>query len=92
MALESDKYKGVQKIYDVLIKQYGSEVDVLVDSAVNDSGVDERVIDAINAFRNGRVRVIPGGGGQYGEVELGGVAPSIAPEAQKSLFDFKEGC
>ncbi len=84
--------RGVRKIWDVLIKQYGSEVAVLVDSAVNDSGVDERVIDAINAFRNGGVRVIPGGGGQYGKVELGGAAPVKAPEAQKSLFDFKEGC
>lgn len=84
--------RGVRKIWDVLIKQYGSEVAVLVDSAVNDSGVDERVIDAINAFRNGGVQVIPGGGGQYGKVELGGAAPVKAPEAQKSLFDFKEGC
>jgi len=83
--------KGVQKIWDVLIKQYGSEVAVLVDTAVKDCGVDERVIDAINAFREGKVRVIPGGGGQYGKVELGGAAMVRAPEAQKSLFDFKEG-
>ncbi|MDP3104713.1 MAG: TIGR00375 family protein [Candidatus Methanoperedens sp.] len=82
--------KGVQKIWDVLIKQYGSEVAVLVDTAVKDCGVDERVIDAINAFREGQVRVIPGGGGQYGKVELGGAAQVRAPEAQKSLFDFKE--
>ena len=92
MALEiGTNTKGVQKIYDVLINQYGSEVAVLVDSAVNDSGVDERVIDAINAFREGRVRVIPGGGGQYGKVELGSAAPAKGPEAQKSLFDYKEG-
>lgn len=83
--------KGVQKIWDVLIKQCGSEVAVLVDSAVNYSGVDERVIDAINAFREGKVRVIPGGGGQYGKVELGGGAPEKATEPQKSLFDFKDG-
>ncbi len=82
--------KGVQKIWDVLIKRYGSEVAVLVDTDVRDSGVDERVIYAINAFREGKVRVIPGGGGQYGKVELGGAAPVRAPEAQKSLFDFKE--
>jgi PHP family Zn ribbon phosphoesterase len=52
--------------------------------------VDERVIDAIKTFREGKVRVIPGGGGQYGKVELGGAAPDKAPESQKSLFDFKE--
>lgn len=87
--------KGVQKIWDVLIKQCGSEVAVLVDSAVNYSGVDERVIDAINAFRNGKLRVIPGGGGQYGKVELGSAAREKmlekATEPQKSLFDFKDG-
>ncbi|VVB85163.1 Uncharacterised protein [uncultured archaeon] len=80
--------KKVQGIWDTLIKHYGSEVNVLVDAAINDSGVEKRVIDAINAFREGKVRVIPGGGGQYGRVELGGAAPEMAPEPQKSLFEF----
>jgi uncharacterized protein (TIGR00375 family) len=80
--------KGVQKIWEILIKQYGSEVAVLVDTAINDSGVDEHVIDAIKTFREGKVRVIPGGGGQYGKVELGGAEPEKALEPQKSLFDF----
>jgi uncharacterized protein (TIGR00375 family) len=82
--------KGVQKIWDVLIKQYGSEVAVLVDTAINDSGVDERVIDAIKTFREGKVRVIPGGGGQYGKVELGGRTLVKPTELQRSLFDFRE--
>ncbi len=82
--------KGVQKIWDVLIKQYGSEVAVLVDTAINDSGLDERVIDAIKTFREGKVRVIPGGGGQYGKVELGGRTLVKPTELQRSLFDFRE--
>jgi len=80
--------KGVKKIWDVLIKQFGSEVAVLVDTAIIDSGVDERVIDAIRSFRERKVRVIPGGGGQYGKVELGGVEPEKVSEPQKSLFEF----
>lgn len=80
--------KGVKKIWDVLIEQYGSEVAVLVDTTINDSGVDERVIDAIKYFREGKVRVIPGGGGQYGKVELGIAEPEKTLEPQKSLFDF----
>lgn len=80
----------VQGIWDALIKKYGSEVTVLVDAAINDSRVDEHVIEAINAFREGKVRVIPGGGGQYGRVEFDGKAQEKAPEPQKSLFDFKE--
>jgi len=82
--------KKVQGIWDILIRKYGSEVNVLVDAAINDSGVDEHVIDAITAFRGGNVRVIPGGGGQYGRVELGSATPEKQPESQKSLFDFKE--
>ncbi len=82
--------KGVQKIWDVLIKQCGSEVAVLVDTPIIDSGVDERVIDAIRTFREGKVSVIPGGGGQYGRVELGGRTLAKPTELQRSLFDFRE--
>jgi uncharacterized protein (TIGR00375 family) len=90
MALETGvSTKKVQGIWDTLIKQYGSEVSVLVDANIDDSGVDEHVIEAINAFREGKVKVIPGGGGQYGRVELDGAVPDKAPEPQKSLFDFK---
>jgi PHP family Zn ribbon phosphoesterase len=32
--------------------------------------LDARVIDAIKAFREGEIRVIPGGGGKYGVIEL----------------------
>ncbi len=82
--------KGVQKIWDALIQKYGSEVTVLVDADIRGSGIDERVLDAIMAFRDGKVRVVPGGGGQYGCVELGGASSNRVPEPQKSLFDFKE--
>lgn len=82
--------KGVKKIWDALIEQYGSEVTVLVDANVKDSGVDERVINAIAAFREGRVKVHPGGGGQYGKIELSEGERAVHKEAepQKSLFDF----
>ncbi len=81
--------KGVKKIWDALIERYGSEVAVLVDADVKNSGVDERVINAITAFREGRVKVHPGGGGQYGRIELAGekLVPD-RPEPQRSLFDY----
>jgi len=81
--------KGVQGIWNALIERYGSEVAVLVDSDIKNSGVDKRVVDAIIALRCGKVKVHPGGGGQYGRIEL-----SAEPmnknncELQKSLFDF----
>ncbi len=81
--------KGVKKIWDALIERYGSEVAVLVDADVKDSGVDGRVINAIAAFREGRVKVHPGGGGQYGRIELSGEKQVPGrPEPQRSLFDY----
>jgi len=82
--------KGVKKVWDALIERYGSEVAVLVDADIRGSGVDERVINAIVAFREGRVKVHPGGGGQYGSVEVSEAAPVVRKEAesQRSLFDY----
>ncbi len=83
--------KGVQNVWDALIEKYGSEVSVLVDSEINGSGVDERVINAINAFREGKVKVHPGGGGQYGRVELVSEMDcnnDERREQQRSLFDY----
>jgi len=85
--------KGVQGIWNVLIDKYGSEVAVLIDVDVLNSGVDKRVIDAIIAFREGKVKVHPGGGGQYGQIELPEASNPDKKnkndsEAQKSLGDF----
>lgn len=82
--------KGVQSIWNRLIERYGSEVAVLVDADIKDSGIDERVINAVTAFREGKVKVHPGGGGRYGRVELSaaGRRTDNDCEKQKSLFDF----
>jgi uncharacterized protein (TIGR00375 family) len=87
--------KGVQAIWKALIDKYGTEISVLVDADINNSGVDERVIRAINAFKEGKVKVCPGGGGQYGTVELPGSDAYDAGkncarngEPQRSLLDF----
>jgi uncharacterized protein (TIGR00375 family) len=91
MALgKGNNTKGVQEIWNTLIERYGSEVAVLVDADIMDSGVDERVVNAIIAFREGRVKVHPGGGGQYGRVELSETMHDFQndTEPQKSLFEF----
>jgi uncharacterized protein (TIGR00375 family) len=81
--------KGVQGIWNLLIGRYGNEVAVLVDAYIKNSGVDDRVINAIIAFREGKVKVHPGGGGRYGRIELGaGQKNKNGCEPQKSLFDF----
>ncbi len=85
--------KGVQRIWNELIARFGSEVAVLIDADMSMSGTDERVKKAIHAFREGRVRVHPGGGGAYGSIELPGELHEDDPdmndcEPQRSLFDF----
>ncbi|MDD5473016.1 MAG: TIGR00375 family protein [Candidatus Methanoperedens sp.] len=81
--------KSVQGIWNTLIERYGTEVSVLVDADIKNSGVDACVINAIIALRCGKVKMHPGGGGQYGRIEL-----SAKPEKnnncepQKSLLDF----
>jgi len=87
--------KGVQAIWKALIDKYGTEISVLVDADINNSGIDERVISAIIAFKEGKVKVCPGGGGQYGTVELPGSDAYDAGkncakngETQRSLLDF----
>ncbi|MCZ7355601.1 MAG: TIGR00375 family protein [Candidatus Methanoperedens sp.] len=82
--------KGVNGVWNTLIERYGSEVAVLVDSDIGGSGVDERVMNAIMAFRKGKVKVHPGGGGQYGRVEISdkNCMNNEGCEPQRSLFDF----
>lgn len=87
--------KRVQGIWNSLIDKYGSETSVLIDEDIRNSGIDEHVIRAITAFRRGDIRVRPGGGGQYGSVELPetGISDPARTnnndcEPQKSLFDF----
>lgn len=82
--------KSVQGVWNILIERFGSEVAVLVDADIRGSGVDNRVIDAIIALREGKVTVHPGGGGQYGRIELTDTEPCARnePGPQKSLFEF----
>ena len=79
--------KGVQSVWNALIDQYGSEVAVLIDADIKNSGVDARVISAIIAFREGKVKVNPGGGGQYGSVELPGSVASKPRKMNKKNCD-----
>ena len=65
--------KTVTGIWESLLSDFGTEVNVLVDIPVDDlqtANLDDRVVAAIKAFREGQIRVIPGGGGKYGLIEL----------------------
>ena len=89
--------KAVQAAWNMLIKESGSEIATLVDADISDIDADPRIIDAILAFRDGKVIIHPGGGGRYGTIELphgdaitldNNVDPVEKGSAQRTLLDF----
>jgi len=74
--------RQVKEIWAKIVGKFGSEVRALVDAPVEEIEPSE-VADAIKKFREGKVRLIPGGGGQYGGISLEDVP--AAPPRQKSL-------
>jgi uncharacterized protein (TIGR00375 family) len=63
--------KGVKTAWSKLVERFGNEVEALIYSEPEALKiVDERIVNAILAFRNGNVIIHPGGGGQYGWLEL----------------------
>ena len=80
--------RGVQKLWSELTDGR-TEIEVLVEADLTDLKAEPKVIEAIEAFRSGKVEVCPGGGGKYGEISLPGAA-TYRPKkvGQKSLSDF----
>jgi uncharacterized protein (TIGR00375 family) len=75
---------GVQKRWNELVEGR-TEIGVLMDADLSELKAEPKVIEAIEAFRTGKVIVKPGGGGKYGEVALPEQSQS---REQKRLFDF----
>ena len=84
----------VNGIWEAIVRHSGTEVAALMETPVGEieSIAGEKISEAVKAFREGRITVIPGGGGQYGKIILPGQeAPAeVRPHrpGQKSLFDF----
>ncbi|MBC7110030.1 MAG: TIGR00375 family protein [Archaeoglobi archaeon] len=79
----------VQKIWEELVRDIGDEVKILVDVEL-DEIKDERIREAIRAFRERRIKVKPGGGGKYGELLLfeDGEEVEKTKNPQRYLYDF----
>jgi uncharacterized protein (TIGR00375 family) len=61
--------KTVQRIWQKLIDNFSTEIDVLINVSIDDvKRVDEKVALAIESFRKGTIDIRPGGGGQYGQI------------------------
>ncbi|WP_406658211.1 TIGR00375 family protein [Methanolobus sp. ZRKC2] len=84
--------KGVQDAWDSLLGKFGDELNVLLYAEPEDMGfVDNRIVDAIIAFRERKVILHPGGGGKYGWIEMPEEKKEKSGAGEKnqsSLFDF----
>ncbi|WP_440945892.1 TIGR00375 family protein [Methanosarcina sp. T3] len=84
--------KGVKSAWETLVEHFGNEVEALIYAEPNALKiVDDRVVNAILAFRKGDVIIHPGGGGQYGWLELPGPLKAEKPgPAEKSAEEKKK--
>jgi len=87
----------VSKRWEELITEFGNEISVLVDGDMDRirKVTSPAIADAIQLFREHKVIIIPGGGGQYGSIELpsesmGVEVPAVPGDRQASLFEFKK--
>lgn len=85
----------VTKRWEELVSAFGSEINVLIDADINNiiKVTTPAIAEAIQAFRENKVVVIPGGGGKYGTIELPkegeALTISLGPkDKQTSLFDY----
>jgi len=90
---KSASSKTVTGIWESLLAEFGTEVNVLVDASIGDLhatnfNLDARVVEAIKAFREGKISVKPGGGGKYGVIEI---KPRGSEEGEEIELEEEEG-
>jgi uncharacterized protein (TIGR00375 family) len=87
--------QSVTKHWDALISSFGSEITVLLDADLHEVAKVTLpvIVDAIQAFREHKVIIIPGGGGKYGTIEIptdeqNTHLPLSPKNSQTSLLDY----
>lgn len=82
--------KAVQSRWNELVTAFGNEVTVLLDRPIEDiNKITTPVIaQAIQSFREKKIKIYPGGGGKYGEIELPQCDYEEKQNTQKTLFDY----
>lgn len=81
----------VQRYWKALVEEFGDEISVLLD--VDVLGIskvsDKRIAEVIEAFREGSLDIRPGGGGEYGKLEISSQFTKTGKgEVQKTLSEF----
>ena len=82
--------KKVWEIYNILIKEFKSEYNVLLDTSEDalKRVVDEKLVKVILMNREGKLKIIPGYDGVYGRIALDEGQIIKSPTKQKSLGEF----
>jgi len=80
--------KRVQGTYQELIKQFGSELDILLNLSLSElkSAGFSTFQEAISRVRNGKVKISPGYDGEYGKIEIFSEVEKKDFAGQKTLF------
>jgi len=81
----------VQLAWEKMVARFGNEIEVLVDApleALHEAG-GPHIMAAVKAFREGTLKVVPGGGGRYGHLEIPAeVAQVPPPKPQRKITEF----
>jgi len=87
--------QSVTKRWDELIAAFGSEIAVVLDADIHKVAkvTIPAIVEAVQAFREHKIIIIPGGGGKYGTIELPTeeqiIPVSLGPKnSQTSLLDY----
>ena len=99
MGYRSATTASVQRVWSDLTSNH-TEIELLIEADLGEVKAEPEIIEAIEAFRAGRVVVVPGGGGKYGEVRLQEMAVekeltsdeknrTAKEKGQRSLFEFR---
>jgi len=72
LGVDSPSTQQVWSIYNILIEKFGDEYTVLIDASKEalNAVVDEKIAEAIIMVRDGRVKVMPGYDGVYGQLVI----------------------
>ncbi|NLI62952.1 MAG: endonuclease Q family protein [Methanosarcinaceae archaeon] len=79
--------KGVLEIYNELVNEFGTEINVLLNlNKTNSEKIPKNIVNAIEAFQKNEIEIIPGGGGQYGSLKIN----EIRKENDQTLVKNKQ--
>ncbi len=83
--------KEVQDMWSRLVGRFTNEIAVLIDIPIKEieRAAGTRVASVIKAFREQQLKIVPGGGGRYGHLEM---PPELLearlPQAQRAVTEF----